>query len=157
MAATRASFEVASWRMEAFLLTVHIMAAAVWIGAGIYAGFSYPKHAANGTLRGVIAVDVKLGSIVFGAAVGLLLLSGVGLVMISDVFGFGHAFVLIGIAVIVVSGIAEGVVFGPATKRTAEAEAGGSREIDPVFRWAPLVYIALFGFTVWAMVTKLGL
>jgi hypothetical protein len=143
--------------MEAFLLTAHIMAAAVWIGAGIYAGFSYPRHAANGTLRGVMAVDAKLGSIVFGTASVLLLLSGIGLVMISDVFSFGHAFVLVGIVVIVVSGVAEGVVFGPATKRTAEAEAGGSTKIDPVFRWAPWVYIALFGFTIWAMVTKLGL
>ncbi|MEX1004228.1 MAG: hypothetical protein WD156_02510 [Acidimicrobiia bacterium] len=46
--------------------------------------------------------------------------------------------------------------FGPATKRAAEAEEGGARVIDPVFRWAPLVYIALFGFTIWSMVTKLG-
>jgi uncharacterized membrane protein len=142
--------------MQALLITVHIFAAAIWMGAGIYAGFSYPRHAANGTLRGVMTVDQKLGSIVFGIAIVLVLLSGIGLVMVSDVFGFGHAFVLVGIGVIVVTSIAEGVVFGPATKRTAEAEAAGSTKIDPVFRWAPLIYIALFGFTIWAMVTKLG-
>jgi len=143
--------------MEALLLTVHIFAAAVWVGASLYAGFSYPRHAGNGTLRGVIAVDQKLGSIVIGSAIGVVLLSGVGLVMVSDVFGFGHAFVLIGIGAIVVSSVAEVVVFGPATQRTAEAEAAGSTTIDPVFRWAPLVYLALFGFTIWAMVVKLGL
>lgn len=143
--------------MEALLLTVHITAATVWIGAGIYAGFSYPEHAANGTLRGVLTVDQKLGSIVFGSAIALVLLSGIGLVMMSDIVSFGHAFVLIGIGVIVVTSVAEVVVFGPATKRTAEAEAAGSIKIDPVFRWAPVVYVAIFGFTIWAMVTKLGL
>jgi hypothetical protein len=144
--------------MEGLLLTVHIFAAAIWVGAGVYAGFSYPRHAANGTLRGVMLVDQKLGSIVFGVAVGLLLLSGIGLVLMSETFGFEHAFVLVGIGVIVVGSIAEGVVFGPAVKRSAEAEAeaGGSTKIDPVFRWAPLVYIAMFGFTIWAMVVKLG-
>lgn len=142
--------------MEGLLLTLHIFSAAIWVGASIYAGFSYPRHAANGTLRGVMIVDQKLGSIVFGIAIVILLLSGIGLVLMSETFGFGHAFVLIGIGVIVVSSIAEGVVFGPAVKRTAEAEEAGSTKIDPVFRWAVPVYIVMFGFTIWAMVTKLG-
>jgi hypothetical protein len=142
--------------MDGILLTVHIFSAAIWVGSGVYAGFAYPRHAANGTLRGVMVVDQKLGSIVFGISILLVLLSGVGLVLMSDTFGFGHAFVLVGIGVIVVSSIAEGVVFGPAVKRTAEAEAAGTPKLDAVFRWAPVVYIAMFGFTIWAMVTKLG-
>jgi uncharacterized membrane protein len=142
--------------MEAFLLTVHILAAAVWIGAGIYGSFSYPRHAANRTLSAVVAVDEKLGSIVYGIAVLLVLLTGIGLVLISDAFEFGHLFVLVGIGVVVVSSIAEVTVFGPATKRTVAAETDHSSSLDPVFRWAPTINILLFGFTIWAMVVKLG-
>jgi hypothetical protein len=140
--------------MDAILLTVHILAASVWIGGGIYASVSYPRHAANGTLRGVVAVDQKLGSIVFGTAIALLLLSGVGLVLMSDTFGFGHAFVLVGIGVIVVSSILEGTLFGPATKKMLETE--GATQLPSVVKWALPVYIVMFAFTVWAMVTKLG-
>ncbi|MCI0425998.1 MAG: hypothetical protein L0Z49_11465 [Actinobacteria bacterium] len=140
--------------MDGLLLTVHILSASVWVGAGIYSSVTYPRHAANGTLRGVVAVDQKLGSIVFGTAIALLLLSGVGLVLMSDTFGFGHAFVLVGIGVVVVSSILEGAVFGPANKRVME---GGDPVVLPrVFRWALPVYVVIFGFTIWAMVTKLG-
>ena len=140
--------------MDGILLTLHILSAAVWVGGGIYASVSYPRHAANGTLRGVLAVDQKLGSIVFGSAIAVLLLSGVGLVLMSDTFGFGHAFVLVGIGVIVLSSILEGVVFGPATKKSLEGE--GAVTLPPVMRWALPVYVVMFAFTIWAMVTKLG-
>ena len=140
--------------MDGLLLTVHIFAAAVWIGGGVYTTVSYPKHAANGTLRGVMAVDEKLGAIVFGSAIALLLLSGVGLVLMSETFGFGHAFVLVGIGVIVVSRILESTVFGPATKKMLEDE--GATQLPGVVKWALPAYIVLFGFTIWAMVTKLG-
>jgi len=140
--------------MDGLLLTVHIFSAAVWIGGGVYASVSYPRHAANGTLRAVMAVDQKLGAVVFGTAIALLLLSGVGLVLMSDTFGFGHAFVLIGIGVIVLSSILEGTVFGPATKRMLEDE--GATQLPGVLRWALPIYIVFFGFTIWAMVTKLG-
>ena len=140
--------------MDGLLLSVHIFAAAVWIGCGVYTSVSYPKHAANGTLRGVMAVDQKLGAIVFGSAIALLLLSGVGLVLMSDTFGFAHAFVLIGIGVIVLSSILESTVFGPATKKMLEDE--GATQLPSIFKWALPVYILIFGFTIWAMVTKLG-
>jgi hypothetical protein len=103
--------------MDGLLLTLHILSGAVWVGAGLYSTVSYPRHAANGTLRGVLAVDQKLGSIVFGTAIGVLLLSGIGLVLMSDTFSFTHVFVLTGIGVIVLSSVLEGVLFGPATKR----------------------------------------
>jgi hypothetical protein len=137
------------------LLTVHILGAAVWIGAGIYSSAAYPKHAANGTLRGVMAVDQKLGSVVIGGAIALLLLSGIGLVMVSPVIGFGTAFVLVGIGAIVLSSILEGAIFGRATKKMIASE--GAEFLPKVMRWALPVYVALFGYTVWAMVARLGI
>jgi len=140
--------------MDGLLLTVHTLAAAIWIGAGIYSSVSYPKHAANGTLRGVVAVDQKLGSIVIGTAIGVLLLSGIGLVLLSETFDFTHVFVLVGVGVIVLSSILESTIFGPATKKSLEGE--GPVELPRVFRWALPIYVVVFAFTVWAMVTKLG-
>ena len=140
--------------MDELLLTVHIFSAAVWVGGVVYTSVTYPRHAANGTLRGVLAVDQKLGSIVFGTAIALLLLSGIGLVLMSETVGFGHAFVLVGIGVIVVSSILEGTVFGPATKKMLEAE--GATQLPSALKWALPTYVAIFGFTVWAMVAKLG-
>lgn len=137
------------------LLTVHILAAAVWVGAGIYSSAAYPRHAANGTLRDVMVVDQKLGAIVIGSAITLLVVSGIGLVMMSPVIGFGSAFVLVGIGVVVLSSILEGAIFGPATKRMIEAE--GAERLPMGMRWALPVYVVVFAFTVWAMVTKLGI
>jgi len=140
--------------MDDLLLTVHIFSAAIWIGGGVYTSVTYPRHAANGTLRGVLAVDQKVGSIVFGTAISLLLLSGIGLVLMSETIGFGHAFVLVGIGVIVVSSILEGAVFGRATKKMLEA--GGATQLPSALKWALPAYVVIFGFTVWTMVTKLG-
>lgn len=134
---------------------MHIFSAAVWIGGGVYTSVTYPRHASNGTLRGVLAVDQKLGSVVFGTAIALLLLSGIGLVLMTETFEFGHAFVLIGIGVIVVSSVLEGTIFGPATKKLLDTE--GTTQLPKAVRWALPTYVVIFAFTVWAMVTKLGL
>ena len=147
-------FHASFHAMDDLLLTVHIFSAAIWIGGGVYTSVIYPRHAANGTLRGVLAVDQKVGAIVFGTAIALLLLSGIGLVLMSETFGFGHAFVLIGIGVIVVSSILEGTVFGPATKKMLEDEE--TTQLPSALKWALPIYIFIFAFTVWAMVAKLG-
>lgn len=140
--------------MQEGLLTIHILAAAVWIGGGIYATFAYPKHAAAGTLRGVMTVDQKTGAI-FGISMGLVLLSGIGMVLNSDRFSFTHAFVIIGIGAIVVTGALEGAVFGKATKK-ALAEGGDPMPLPSQMRWALPFYLVLFTITIWAMVAKLG-
>ncbi len=140
--------------MQEGLLTIHILAAAVWIGGGIYALTAYRKHAAAGTLRPVMTVDQKMGAL-FGGSIGLLLLSGIGLVLNSERFSFTHAFVIIGIGAIVVSGVVEGTVFGPATKKALAAE-GEQVQLPPQMKWALPFYAILFIFTIWSMVAKLG-
>ena len=57
-----------------------------------------------------------------GVAFALLFGSGIGLVIDSAAIGWGTAFVLIGIGVVIVSGILEGAVFGPRLKRMAESD-----------------------------------
>lgn len=140
--------------MQEGLLTIHILAAAIWIGGGIYATLTYRKHAAAGSLRTVMIVDQKLGA-VFGISIGLLLLSGIGMVLNSERFSFTHAFVIIGIGAIVVSSAVEGAVFGKATKH-ALAEGRDPMPLPPQMRWALPFYLVLFVLTVWSMVVKLG-
>ena len=140
--------------MQEGLLTIHILAAAVWIGGGVYALLSYRKHAEAGSLRSVMTVDQKIGAI-FGISIGLLLLSGIGMVLNSDRFEFTHAFVIIGIGAIVVSGAVEGAVFGKATKQALASEEERI-PLPPSFKWALPYYAVLFVVTVWAMVAKLG-
>jgi uncharacterized membrane protein len=94
--------------MRDFLLVVHILAAAAWIGGSLFAGYSFSFLAAIRDLKTVKSVEEGTGGKFFGTAVVLMFLSGAALVMISDRFGWGHAFVLIGIGAIAVEGILEG-------------------------------------------------
>lgn len=140
--------------MQEGLLTIHILAAALWIGGGVYATLSHRKHTEAGTLRAVMTVDQKMGGI-FGISIGLLLLSGIGLVLNAEQFSFTHAFVIIGIGAIVVSGAVEGAVFGKAAKQAL----AGDRDpmpLPPQMRWALPFYAVLFVVVVWSMVAKLG-
>ena len=142
--------------MRDLLLTIHILSAAAWIGGALYATISLPRHAANAGVAKTLAVDQWLGPRFFGTAVGLLLLSGIGLVVDSEVFGWGDAFVLIGIGVIVISSALEGAVFSPAMKKAAESEDELSDSTRRTIRWGLAVNGVLFVLAVWVMVTKLG-
>ena len=141
--------------MRDLLLTIHIIAAATWVGGGLHAALSFPRHAANSGLKRALAVDEALGSRLFGSAMALLLLSGVGLVTISDTFGWGNGFVLIGIGVIVAEGILQGAWLGPATKKLAAA-SDAETSVPSFFKWAAVISFVLVVFAVYAMVAKLG-
>jgi uncharacterized membrane protein len=142
--------------MKDLLLTVHILSAAAWLGGGLFAMVSFPRQAAESGLKKLLALDEAIGSKFFGTAVGLLLLSGIGLVLDSDAFGWGDGFVLIGFGTIVVDGALEGAVFGPALKRIARAEPEDVGAFKRLFRRSGAVHVVLIVFAVWAMVAKLG-
>ncbi|MEX2424288.1 MAG: hypothetical protein WD990_09940 [Acidimicrobiia bacterium] len=63
--------------MEALLRTVHIFAAAIWVGARSMRDLRIRDTQQMGPC--VMAVDQKLGSIVFGSATLLVFLAGIGL------------------------------------------------------------------------------
>jgi uncharacterized membrane protein len=143
--------------MRDVLLTIHILAAAAWIGGGLYGTFALRRHTANEGPRKALAVADALGSKYFGTAFAVLLVSGVGLVLTSDAFGWGSGFVIIGIGVLVVEGALEGAVLGPATKRLAESDDPVAFNGAPILRWGTLFSYALLVFAVWAMVAKPGI
>lgn len=142
--------------VKEFLLIVHILAAAAWIGGSLFAGVSFAGMASNLGLKSIKSLDESIGTRYFGTAVGLLLLSGIGLVFSSDQFGWGDAFVLIGIGVVVVDGILEGVIFGPRLKKLAESETEDLLTFRKLFSVSTVSHLALFTIAVWAMVVKIG-
>lgn len=140
--------------MREILLIVHILSAAAWIGGALFALTSFSALANRGGLSQIADVDEAVGSKYFGASVVLLLLSGVALVLTSDAFGWGDAFVLIGIGIVVVDGALEGTFFGPRMKASYEAEDLSS--FRRLVKLSTIYNATLFVVAVWAMVTKIG-
>lgn len=154
---TRRSCLLASPSMRELLLTIHILAAAAWIGGGLFASLSFRQLVKTKGVKSIAALEESLGSKFFGSAVGLLLLSGIGLVLVADEFGFGEMFVLIGIGVVVVNGIVEGAFVAPRAKKITEADEDRSADYLKLLTEGSMVQLALMVFAVWAMVAKLGL
>lgn len=142
--------------MRDFLLTVHILAAAAWIGGGLYGYLVFTRHAATSGAKKALAVDQALGGRYFGTAVGLVILSGIGLILVSPVYGWLTPFVLIGFGVVIADGTLQGVVFGPMGKRLAGHEGDLPGPDKKKLRMGTAFQIALFVFAVWTMVIKLG-
>lgn len=116
---------------------------------------SFRRQTAIEGPRKAFAVVDALGNKYFGTSFAALLLSGIGLVLISD-YGFGSIFVVIGIAVLVVQSVLEGAVLGPTTKRLVEADDAAAVKNSPVLRWGTALTLALLVVVVWAMVAKPG-
>lgn len=138
------------------LLTVHVLAAAAWIGGGLYAAFALPRHAANSGVKKAVAVDEALGGPFFGTAVVLTILSGIGLILVSPVYGWLTTFVLIGFGVVIADGALQGLVFGPRMKKMGESEGDLSDSDRKALRLGSGVQFALLVLAVWVMVIKLG-
>lgn len=142
--------------MREFLLIVHILAAAAWIGGSLFAGVSFSAMASKLGLKSLKSLDESIGTRYFGSAVGLLLLSGVGLVFSSDQFGWGSAFVLIGIGVVVLDGALEGAIFNPRLMKIADSDDEDLAGFRRLMSVSTLSHMALFVLAVWAMVVKVG-
>lgn len=154
---TRRSCLLASPGMRELLLTIHILSAAAWIGGGLFASLSFSQLIKTSGLKSIAALEETLGSKFFGSAVGLLLLSGIGLVLTADEYGFGEMFVLIGIGVVVIDGVIEGAIVGPRAKKLTEAAEDRSADYLKLLTQSSAVHLVLLVFAVWVMVAKLGL
>lgn len=146
--------------MRDFLLFLHIVGAAGWLGGGLYAVSTYPRIARMGsptggeTLRGL----EKMSGVYFGVSSGLVLLSGVALVLTSDAFGWTDGFVLIGIAAFLLSGLLQGLVGRKTNERLTEAATTGENVETAVRSWrlgSVWDFVILF-VVIWAMVSKIG-
>ena len=105
------------------LLILHILAAAAWLGAGIYNGFLGPRFVALGGegAGAFVRVVSKAMTGYFMPAGILTLLTGVGLVLVNDAFGWADLFVSIGLAVVIITTIIGSVVMGPTSRAAVSA------------------------------------
>lgn len=142
------------------LLWLHIVGVAGWLGGGVYAFITYSAltrmepEAAGPTVQRLHKVEDRF----FGPVSGLVLLSGIGLVLTSDAFGWGDAFVLIGLGAFVISAIIGSTVGKRSGERLAEATGTGSGVGAALKSWqrVTLVDFLILAVVIWAMIVKLG-
>lgn len=147
--------------MRDVALWLHIIGASMWLGTNVAQMLIGPRLVNDGAgLQWLKAVEKASGPI-YGSASGLILLTGIYLVLSSnDAFSFGSAFVGIGIAVLIIGGALAGLVFNRKTRQAIGLfESGDSAKALPVYKsigsWAVLD-TALLAFVVLAMVAKWG-
>lgn len=143
--------------MRSLLLLLHILGAAAWFGGGLFASVSFASLARSLGVRPVMNLDQAIGAKFFGAAVGTVALTGVALVLMSPTIGWGTAFVLVGIAVVVLDGFIEGAVLGPRLKRLAASPDASVAAFRRESLIGTLIHVVLLVTAFWAMVVRLGL
>lgn len=146
--------------MRNLLLLLHIVGAAGWIGAGLFAQYVYTRITRDAPTAAADSLEAigKKASWYFGAVSGLVLVTGIGLVLTSDAYGWTDAFVIIGIAAFVLSGIWQSIVGTRSDVRFLAAlkGEGGDRSVAlRTWRRVSSVDLAILFFTVYAMVAKL--
>jgi hypothetical protein len=142
------------------LLFIHIVGVAGWLGGGAY-GFIANSTAAR--LQPPVGGEAltsfeKRATVYFGVTAGLVILSGIGLVLTSEQFGWGSTFVLIGFGAFVISGVIQSTVGKKNNERLIEAATTGENVEPAVKAWqrgSMWDFLILF-ITIWAMITKLG-
>ena len=113
--------------MNETLLILHVLSAASWIGAGFYNAFLGPRIAgAGGDASLAWARAFGDATVKYFMPVGILtLLTGAGLVLVNDAYGWGDLFVNIGLAVVIAGSLIGAFVLGPSAKASVTAiEAG---------------------------------
>ena len=148
--------------MRDALLVLHILAAASWIGTNGAQVARSPTIASRGP---VIAADwhrhlVTASRITYVPGAIVSTITGVWLVIDSDVYDFSHAFVSVGFLAIGVGAGLGMVFFAPQGRKAAEAyEAGdldAAKAIEARISAAGVLDTAVVVVTVVAMVAKWG-
>ena len=144
-----------------FLKFVHVLAAVIWVGgAFLILVLTVLSRRASVQYRHEFAKAIRGATWIFDLSSVLVLGFGIWMVLDADPYGFDQAWILIGIAGLVLS-VLFGLYVGPADKKmVARYEAGDSAAGDALLEriWkVSLVYVAFLLFVIWAMVAKPGL
>jgi len=113
-----------------FLLIIHVLAAATWIGAGALSAFVGSRMAREGGPAALswARVSREAGLKVFNPAGIMTALTGILLVAFSDVYDWADTFVTVGLTVVVITAIIGGVVHRPDSDRMVTALEGADYE-----------------------------
>jgi hypothetical protein len=109
------------------LLVLHIAGAGTWFGANIVQAVvpSMALKQAGAAASGWYRIAGRLSTVLYMPAAIVILVTGISLVLQSDVYGFGSLFVSIGFVTIVIGALLGIFVFGPVSTRAADAIDAG--------------------------------
>lgn len=109
--------------MRNLLLVLHILAAAIWLGANAVQAFAGPRSESASREARAWWADTTgaMAKVLYNVAGVVILLSGVGLVVESEVWTFSERFVSVGFAAVIIGAVLGMVVFGPGSRRLSEA------------------------------------
>lgn len=148
--------------MTELLLFLHILGAAAWFGTNVAqvalaAGFRRETSPATAAyLRGTVALGTRL----YMPASLLVLLTGIGLVLGSDVYGFGSVFVNVGFLMVIAGTVLGTTVFGPQGRRAAAlrdaGDESGAVAVERRIAGFGMLDTLLVAVTIATMVWKLG-
>jgi hypothetical protein len=118
--------------MTETLLIIHILASAAWIGGSFLTGFIAPRMARAGSEGAVLSwarVSAEAGAKYFNPAGIITALSGIGLVLTSDVYDWSDTFVSIGLGVVVAAALIGALAHRPGAAKMIAALESGDRAI----------------------------
>lgn len=118
--------------MRNFLLTVHIIGACIWLGSNAVLAFV-------GMRKNKPSIEVQawwadtqgaMARVLYNLAGGLILVTGIALLLVND-WKFKSHFVSVGFLAIIVGGALGMAVFGPGSRKLAAAlRAGDTAEAE---------------------------
>lgn len=145
--------------MRNWLLILHILAAAAWIGGGLFSWYAFTQLTSAGSSSGSsVQILADKADRYFGPSAGLTLLTGLALVLFTEPWGWSDAFVLVGIAVFVFSAVWQPLVSSKVQSRLLAAidDGGDVRPAMGAFHRVTVVDMGVLLVALWAMVIKLG-
>lgn len=141
---------------------LHIAGAGTWLGANVVQAVAPPLAARQGeaVAAGWYRISSDLSNRLYMPAAITILVTGIFLVLESDVYGFDSLFVGIGMGMIVVGAVLGIVVFGPGGLRAAEAIESGdgasARSAQARLAGFGILDTLLLVFTIAVMVLRWG-
>lgn len=143
------------------LLMLHISAVGIWLGANVVQAMVPGLLKSEATAMSAwFRVTEKMSRTLYIPAGVTVLITGILLVLNSELYGFGSVFVTIGFVAVIAGAVLGSVVFGPNSLAIANAldsgdTAAADRLREATGRFGVLDTLILL-FTIYAMVAKLG-
>jgi len=148
--------------MQEFLLVLHVIAAGAWIGTNVVQLATTRRMISRGGAQAATWMEsvVYWGRVIYTPAAIVILATGVGMVLNSDLYEFSNAFVSIGFLAVIVGAALGMTVFAKGGERAASAFASGNDEAGraaatATMPWGMLDSLVLVVAVV-AMVSKWG-
>lgn len=149
--------------MRDTLLVLHLIGVAVWLGGNVVLAFAGPRNAAAPTEARLWWAQTQgaMARVLYNVAGILVLITGVGLVLDSEVIEFSDTFVTIGFLAVIIGAVLGMAVFGPGSRKLTAAIESGDDATEKSLNGR----LAVFGlldtlvvvFTIAAMVGAWGL